>query len=85
MIMNELLFPYYVAVQQQHSVKMQLGHSLGEPLLLHFSGEQQQSAHLTFINTTRLAKIKTIPCTNQGLWSYITLLLFRIRGSTNLS
>lgn len=39
---------------------MQCGHSLGELLLLHSSGEQPQSAHLTFINVTRPAKIKTI-------------------------
>lgn len=49
-----------IAVQQQHSVKIQLGHSLGELLALHSSGKQPQSAQITFINITRSAKIKTI-------------------------
>jgi len=51
-------FRITIAVQQQQSVKMQCGHSLGELLLLHSSGEQPQSAHLTFINFTKWANNK---------------------------
>ena len=47
-------------VQQQHSVNTQCGHHLGELLLLHSFGEQPQSEHLTFINITESAKVKTI-------------------------
>jgi len=32
--------------QQQHSSQEQLGHSLGDLLILHSAGRQPQSAHL---------------------------------------
>ena len=44
-IKEKLDFSFFIPFQQQQSSKLQLGHPLGDELVLHSSGEQLQSAH----------------------------------------
>jgi hypothetical protein len=59
--MTKLKSSYYeILVQQQHSSKIQFGHSLFDLLSLHSSGKHPQSAHLTCTNHIRKPTIKII-------------------------
>lgn len=51
-----MFYKFFIVFQQQHSFKLQLGHSLDDGLVLHSSGKQLQSAHFIIIFFFKILK-----------------------------